>query len=267
MEWTMIKPVMRYLDREKFGWLLADNGIYVSPVADQKDKTEGEYDPTFLSRALRERSSDIDEELLNQVDDLQRAMKERGKEKTFISSWYMGADETHHMWERFGDKGALIISTDMALEMLLPPPLNQAVTFTPVIYDDERKQNASQAPFEFKKRKFHPDKEGRLIFRLTEYSVLTGFGVEPGYEVRVGDKLSYESEEITSCMSPESLEQSHRVIEKKGRGYLLRYSLPDTIHEVRLHPKATDADLVEAEKRLRAIGIKCPVNHSTLRSA
>ncbi|RON61369.1 hypothetical protein BK669_17905 [Pseudomonas fluorescens] len=263
----MYNTVMRYLDHEKFEWLLADNGIYVSPLADQKDKTEGEYDSTFLSRALRETSPDIDSELLNKLDDLQHSLKERGKEKTFINSWYLGSDETHRMWKTFGTKGVLIISTDVALEMLLPRPLNQAIEFKPVIYDDELKQHASQAPFQVKASKYHPDKEGRFIFDLTKYSVLTGFGVEPGYEVRVGDKLSYESEEITSCMSPESLEQSHRVIEKKGRGYILRYNLPAIIHEVRLHPEATDADLVRVQERLQAIGIECPVNHSTLRSA
>lgn len=259
---TRPKAIMRYLTLGKFKYLLEDKGIYVSAACDQLDLLEGDYDHTFLTKHLESQASQ-DQELMSKVDEMMLGSKEVGRKSTYLSCWYNSGEESSEMWENYGEGGVAIFSSDHALEFSLPRPLDQAAQFYTLTYDDQLKPQASQQPFRIKNESYKHENEYRLEFNLLKYSVLTGF--EARNEVRVGGVLSHESDEITSCMSPESLARSHDVIRRKGKGYVLAYPLEKVIHEVRLHPNATDVGLEEVRAALKACGINCTVRHSALR--
>jgi hypothetical protein len=256
------KAIMRYLTLGKFKYLLEDKGIYVSAACDQSDLLEGDYDHTFLTKHLESQASQ-DQELMSKVDEMMLGSKEVGRKSTYLSCWYNSGEESSEMWENYGEGGVAIFSSDYALEFSLPRPLDQAAEFYTLTYNDQLKPQASQQPFRVKNESYKHENEYRLEFNLLKYSVLTGF--EARNEVRVGGVLSHESDEITSCMSPESLARSHDVIRRKGKGYVLAYPLEKIIHEVRLHPNATDVELEEVRAALKACGINCTVRHSALR--
>lgn len=263
-DYNMARPktIMRYLTLSKFKYLLEDKGIYVSAACDQLDLLEGDYDHTFLTKHLQSQPSQ-DQELMSRVDKMMLGSKEVGRKSTYLSCWYNSDEESSEMWKDYGEGGVAIFSTDCALEFALPRPLNQAAEFYTLTYDDQLKPQASQQPFRVKNESYKHENEYRLEFNLLKYSVLTGF--EARNEVRVGGVLSHESAEITSCMSPESLARSRHVIRRKGKGYVLTYPLAKIIHEVRLHPSATDVELEEVRASLKACGINCTVRHSALR--
>ncbi|EPJ8755487.1 hypothetical protein SBH91_002594 [Pseudomonas putida] len=261
---NMAKPktIMRYLTLGKFKYLLEDKGIYVSAACDQSDLLEGDYDHTYLTKHLESQASQ-DQELMSKVDEMMLGSKEVGRKSTYLSCWYNSNEESSEMWKGYGEGGVAIFSTDCALEFSLPRPLDQAAEFYTLIYDDLLKPQASQQPFRVKNESYKHENEFRLEFNLLKYSVLTGF--EARNEVRVGGVLSHESDEIISCISPESLARSHDVIRRKGKGYVLTYPLAKIIHEVRLHPSASDMELEEVRAALKACGINCTVRHSALR--
>lgn len=259
----MRKSVMRYLNDQKLEWLIADNGLFLSAASEQSDENEGIYDHTFLSKHIAHTVDDVDTNLLEQLDKSQLHLQEINRKNNFLSCWYLDTEESFDMWHEFGRNGVVIFSDDWALLDALPEPLEQATAFYDVIYSDELKPHANHEPLRVKNSKFYKEKEFRIVFDLVKYSVLTGF--EARNEVRVGGVLSHLSDEITSCMSKKGIEQSHKVIRKKGNGYVFEYPLQSIVREIRVHPEATDADLIATRKRLQEIGLTCPINHSTLR--
>ncbi|MNH33391.1 hypothetical protein D3C79_939010 [compost metagenome] len=92
--------------------------------------------------------------------------------------------------------------------------------------------------------------------------MLTGFESLGG---RDGDNLTHQSPHITVCMSPTGKEQALKVIRWKKPGLVLDFDFGRAIHEVRVHPLATDEELLDVQKRLSSIGFNCPVTHSRLR--
>lgn len=256
------KTIMRYLTLSKFKSLLEDKGIYISAACDQLDLLEGDYDHTFLTKHLKSQSGQ-DPELMSKVDEMMLGSKEVGRKSTYLSCWYNSNEESCEMWKDYGEGGVAIFSTDWALELCLPRPLNQAAEFYTLTYDDQLKSQATQQPFRVKNERYKRENEYRLEFNLLKYSVLTGF--EARNEVRVGGELSHDNDGFTLCMSPESLARSHHVIRRKGKGYVLTYPLAKVIHEVRLHPGATDLELKQVQASLKTCGINCTVGHSLLR--
>ena len=256
------KTIMRYLTLNKFTYLLEDQGIYISAACDQSDSLEGDYDHTFLTKHLQSQPGQ-NPELMSRVDEMMLGSKEVGRKNTYLSCWYNSDEESYDMWKDYGEGGVAIFSTDWALKSRLPRPLNQAAEFYTITYNDQLKSLANHQPFRVKNESYKQENEYRLEFSLMKYSILTGF--EARHEVRVGGVLSHESDEITSCMSPESLARSHHVIRSKGKGYVLTYPLAEIIHEVRLHPGASDEELEQVRASLKACGINCTVRHSELR--
>jgi len=259
----MRKKVARYLSGEKFNWLISDNGLYLSAAADQSDAAEGVYDHTFLSRHIAENIDNSDLVSPANLDKHMLGLQEVGREFNYLSCWYLGVEESQEMWDEFGANGVMIFSDDWVLSDALPPPLEQAISFSEVIYSDELKPHAVNDPLQVKNEKFRKEKEFRIIFDLMKYSILTGF--EAHVEARVGGQIFHESEGIASLISKQGMEQSHKVIRRKGRGLVIEYPLNSIIEEVRVHPQATNADLLKIKSCLQAAGINCPVSHSSLR--
>jgi hypothetical protein len=261
----MNRPISRYLTAQKFDWLLADNGLYLSAAADQSDKDEGKYDHTFVSRLVSQKMPNATDALLRDLDKLQLGMQDFKRTDSFLSCWYLGTEESQQMWDQFGKNGVLVVSDSWTIQDVLPEPLKYASKFCEVTYDDALKVLAAHDPLSVKNGRFVDEQEFRLVFDVTHYSILTGF--ESRTVVCVGDKLSHLDESVISGMSKTSIEQSHKVIRRKGGGLILDYSLNALIKEVRLHPAATAEELLQVELRLRDKSIDCPVRHSSLRTA
>ncbi|VVM76257.1 hypothetical protein PS673_02038 [Pseudomonas fluorescens] len=253
--------IMRYLDKQKFEWLIADNGLYVSAAEDQDDSSEGMSDHTFLSRHLANTVEGIDPSLLTQLDELMLSSQQIDRERNYLSCWYLGTDETEKMWEEFGKDGIVMFSNESALMSSFPEPLEHGMSCYPVIYDDDLKNSALHEPLRVKHYKYHLQREFRIVFSLSKYSVLTGF---EGTGVRDGDQLSHQSSHITQCMSQKGREQALKVIRRKNRGFVLNCSFGSAIYEVRAHPQATDEELNDIKMRLQSIGLRCEVKHSQL---
>jgi hypothetical protein len=260
----MIKHLSRYLDRQRFDWLLSDQGLYFSSAFNQTDDTEGVYDHTFLSRMIADQIG-ISSPILKDIDKLQLGLQNHGRFNNFLSCWFIGTEESQEMWDTFGTDGVVILSDEFLLSNALPEPLNQATAFYEAIYDDELKRLSPNEPLRFIDSIYGTEKEFRIVFDLTKYSILTGF--EAQTEVLIGGVPSHLSSEITSCMSREALAKSHEVIRKKDKGFVVEYDLNSIITEIRVNPNATDEELRETRHRLRESGINCKVNHSSLRSA
>ena len=247
--------------------MLSDKGIYLGAAANQTDESEGLYDHTCLSSGLKERVDISSQEIWKEIDDLNHGLMHLNRSSSFISSWYMGEQESHEMWQKYGADGVVIVSSCYALQFFMPEPLEQATSFEEIIYSDKAKPNAINAPLKFKNEKFSEEREFRIIFNLTQYSVLTGYGLEPGKCVYIGGIPSYESKEITACMSERGIRQSHDVLHKKGDGHVIHYDLNSVIMEIRLNPNATEAEREAIESLCLNAGLECLVRHSELRSA
>jgi hypothetical protein len=254
--------IMRYLDKQKLDWFLADKGLYFSAAEDQNDEAEGISDHTFLSAHLENSVPGIDPKLLRKVDELMHGLQQVGREKNFLSCWYLGTEETVDMWKEYGKDGVVLFSQDWALTDALPEPLGHAMDAYPVTYDDKLKASALDEPLRVKNHCWNPENEFRIVFGLTKYSVLTGFEGSGGHD---GDHLTHQSPHMTVSMSQKGITQALDVIRRKGRGLVLDCDFGSAIHEVRVHPQATNEELLNVQKRLKAIGIHCPVRHSHLR--
>lgn len=84
---------------------------------------------------------------------------------------------------------------------------------------------------------FQGKQEFRLVFDLTQYSILTEF--ESCTTVYVGDKPSHLDEGLTAGMLKNGIEQSHKIIRRKGNGLIFDYSLNVLVNKVRLYSAAT----------------------------
>ncbi|WP_122469001.1 hypothetical protein [Pseudomonas viridiflava] len=258
-----MQNIMRYLTKQKLEWLLADKGLYVSAAQNQSDEEEGISDQTFLAKHIAKTVEGVDSELLTGIDKLMLDMQQKGREKNYLSCWYLGAEESEGMWEEFGKDGVILISQEWALMSAFAEPLEQAIDGYAVTYSDELKAGALHEPLRVKHAKFHTEKEFRVVFDLTKYSVLTGF---EGIGVYDGDLPSHLSPHITACMSQKGIEQGQKVIRRKDAGgLLLDFDFARAILEVRVHPQASDEELLDVQAHLQSIGVKCPVKHSHLR--
>ncbi|MCF5734847.1 hypothetical protein V2K54_13395 [Pseudomonas alliivorans] len=78
--------IMRYLDKRKLDWFVADKGLYVSAAEDQNDKTEGISDHTFLSAHLEKSVLGIDPKLLRDMDELVHGLQQFSRERKTFSA-------------------------------------------------------------------------------------------------------------------------------------------------------------------------------------
>lgn len=258
--------LIRYLTLEKFEWLLCDLGIYIGAASDQSDENEGIYDSKIMSEVLRPRISNISEMKWDALDRLAQSQMQNNRARCYLSSWYLGEVETREMWDEYGSDGVALISDENLLISELPKPLGNAASFYKVIYDNSIKMNAVNDPLEIKEEKFQHENEYRLVIDMLNYSILTGFEKERFGIVYVGDVPSYQSPDITCCMSPQGMTQSHRVIRKKGAGYVISFDLGRLVREIRLHPECTEENKLSIKKSLKAAGIKIVVQNSTLKT-
>lgn len=230
--------LIRYLTKEKFEWLLCDNGIYLGAASAQSDPNEGVYDRGVISEVLRDKIQfEID---WKKLEDINENLMHNSRANNYISSWFLGENETSEMWDKYGSDGVALISDEILLTRALPDPVGNAASFYQVIYDDSKKSSAIFNQFKYKGEKFHYENEFRLVVDMRKYSMLTGFDKEKYGEVYIGNVPSYENEKITCCISPQGKVQSHRVVKKKGDGYVVDFDLNCIIKEIRLHPNCTE---------------------------
>ncbi|EJI84841.1 hypothetical protein AEST_19430 [Alishewanella aestuarii B11] len=262
--------VLRYLTREKFEWLLGDQGMYVGPASQQSDESEGIYDASFVVRDFAKKAEEIteapiDAKLLEGVNEVLTGFGASRRDSHFISSWYVGEKEDINMWSQYGTDGVAILSSSVHLNHYLPEPLKHATEFVFVTYDDAKKAYDVHNPLHYKNNKYSHENEFRIIFNLTKYQILTGYDIDADRKIYVGDTPSYLSSQMTSSMSELGRQQSHLVLHKKNPGYILHYQLKAIVREIRINPNATDEELEYIRSVCNQAGLECPVNHSELK--
>lgn len=254
--------LIRYLTKEKFEWLLCDNGIYIGSASTQSDPNEGVYDSKMITKVLKATNKlNLD---WQKLDDISQYLILNSRANSYLSSWFYGENETREMWNEYGSDGVALISDEISVIRELPDPLGNATSFYKVIYNSAKKTGAIHNQFQFKEEKFQHESEFRLVIDMECYSILTGFGKEKFPVVYVGNILSYEDEGMTCCMSSQGKLQSHRVIRNKGTGYVISFDLGSLIKEIRLHPNCTEESERQIKDSLKAAGHSISVKRSSL---
>lgn len=161
-----MKILQRYLTWQKFILLCEDQGFFLAPLTVQSDPEEGIYNSAVPEQFVQEiatesPSLELDSGRLKdikiEVDDLQNKMMINNRDHTFISSWFIGQEESQEMWEQYSDdNGVVIFSRDDLLISELPPCLNvlDSFEFRDVTYDDKQKNQIQHQPASFKKEAF-----------------------------------------------------------------------------------------------------------------
>lgn len=243
-----MKILQRYLTWQKFILLCEDQGFFLAPLTVQSDPEEGIYNSAVPEQFVQEiatesPSLELDSGRLKdikiEVDDLQNKMMINNRDHTFISSWFIGQEESQEMWEQYSDdNGAVIFSRDDLLISELPPCLNvlDSFEFRDVTYGDKQKNQIQHQPASFKKEAFKKEQEHRIIFNLTTFELLTG---QHELEVFIGNEPANQYLEKSGAISKTDLDICKQFLIEKGNGFVVKYDLSKTITEVRVNVKAS----------------------------
>lgn len=263
--------LIRYLNKEKFEWLLSDNGIYIGAASAQNDKNEGIYEIFQMSNC-----SERDRKIINslssrfvqcdsinwcRVGDIDKSIMELNRTSNYISSWSFGDSETTEMWSEYGSDSVALIVDEHFLIMAFSRFFGSAVSFYKVTYDNQKKNRVRfNEAFKVKEEKFQYEEEFRLVIDMLAYSIANG--CEEFVTVYVGGVPSYENKSITISMP----QQSESIIRRKNSGYVISVNLEKLIKEVRLHPNCTYENECQITGSLEAAGHYIPVKRSLLES-
>lgn len=258
--------LIRYLTVQKFVWLLEDKGIFFGPAAKQSDINEGIYDHTSIVRKISKDIEQLGNIQATELTSLQFDLMHINRANNCISSWYRGCTESEKMWEEYGQDGIAIVSSEALLIHGTPEPVTQSIRYYAVDYDNKKKPETQIEPLRIKEEKFSHENEFRMVVDMQNYSMLTGFEKEKYGETFIGETPSYESKEITACMSEMGGRQSHEIIREKGVGYIVSFDMQKIIKEIILSPECTIEGEAHIMKCLENAGIQIHVRHSALRA-
>lgn len=259
-----MNKIIRYLTKDKLNWLLSDNGIYVGAAKDQSDREEGIYNhgAIFGSIFLPTNSPQIDQE---KFGDLNEGLMQNARTHTYLSSWYWGDNERADMWKEYGFEGVLIVSSEFNLRRFLPTPLEHAVRFYRLSYDDRLKEMSMNRPFMVKGAQYRHENEFRLEFDLHEYAQKTGYLIGEKFpQVYIDGIPAQKHPSFRSGISLDSIKNASKALNSKGSGYVLKYNLHSLIDEIRLHPQCTKGEEDGFRKILLDRGLDVPLNRSRL---
>lgn len=252
LENTLDLKVMRYLTMRKFEWMLRDGGIYLAPASLQSDRSEGLYSAEGVVGLLK-----LSENKKPLIRFIKKFMK-FGQGDTFLSSWYIGQEESQSMWDMYGKDGVIILSSKYLLEDHLPRPLNLATEVVSAVYSDKKKALNYINPLHTKSRKFVNEKELRLVFNLTRYKVQTGYESDYLESSELANSLEL------GAVSRDVLELRETALSRKGVGFVFNFELAKLISGVVVHPGASDKFLADVEKLCKDSGLTCAVKRSSL---
>lgn len=116
----------------------------------------------------------------------------------------------------------------------------------------------------YKYEKFSYEKEFRIVFDLSKYSVFTGYEKEIIGKFYIEDLPSYENDEFTSSMSDTGRKNAFDVISKKEGGYIFKYQLDNIITAIKVHPSCSEDALSKIALLCRKKGLNMDVCKSEL---
>lgn len=267
--------IHRYLTLEKFQWLLQDNGIFLAAASKQSDKLEGIYDSDSIvelithSPQIKKISKDNWNELDNKFKTMMKDSMNRNRDYNFISSWFIGQEESQTMWNTYAQDGVIILTNCCALSLILSKcPVREAIQFREVEYNDNEKQKNINNPLFVKHEKFQYEKEYRIVFDKNVFDLCLGNGE---VEVYQGEEKFHKIYAQQINVAVEKLQEQEKdfFYEKQDEngnllGIILRYDLNSLISEIRLHPNATQKELEKIQKLSKKYGLNCNVILSKL---
>ncbi|WP_462180199.1 hypothetical protein [Pseudoalteromonas gelatinilytica] len=275
-----LKKISRYLTREKFEWLLKDKGIFIAPASAQSDPDEGRFNSKSIVEAIHTYAVELNSGK-NLMDDnfkldLIKIFDNCNKHEqtvSYLSSWFLDENESHKMWNEYakdesGTLGVSLVSSTDIIIMNLPKPLMHATEFEETVYDNLKKKYAFINSYKYKNEKFKDEKEFRLIFDLTQYSLITGYESGAITAIKIGNDLVPFHEHLNSSgryfPNEEDKKKIYTALERKGNGFILKFDLNKIISEIRLHPNSTLEDQVYIENLVREAGYDFKVLPSSL---
>lgn len=254
----------RYLSHEKWEFFLRDKGIYFSKASNFKDKKEGHYDVQDFYSSLKELVPESIE-VVNQAERLHQNIRDRSPDYNYISCWQNMDDESITMWKEYvpeSQEGVLIRSDVLSLLLNRPDSLSEIITGVNCKYYQGENDNYNEKyPFEFKESKYSHEKEFRLILNSMKMQVLTGFNPDGFGEVST---LNDKNEWVPFHQQFLPKDAASDILVKPEQGYVVKYPLEKIIHEIRVHPMASDLYLSKIRADLIDVDIKCQVNRSTI---
>jgi hypothetical protein len=195
--------VWRYLDFPKFISLLEHSSLFFCRADLFSDKYEGSITKSsvkFRENTWRENMPSVSDEILKNLNDLQRFRLREERKKFYINCWHMNEHESAAMWELYGTKGQSIAiqSTYRTLREILPikqsesgQPAEGHVDIGLVQYldyeNDPMPQVYSFDPFLRKRMSFSHENEVRLIYQSPPKSGSYEKTSEGEYEFRPSD--------------------------------------------------------------------------------
>lgn len=254
----------RYLSHEKWLLLLQDKGLFFSRASNFEDKKEGYYDVDGQYSILRE----LHPESVDVIDKAWRigqSIRDRAPEHTYISCWQNMQGESLRMWEEYVSderEGVLIRSDIITLLSNIPKSLSEIITGKNCKYFTSENENLNyNNPFEYKRERYSYESEYRLILDSMKMSIMTGFNPDGFGEVLTTN----ENNEFVPFHETLPVKNASKDIQvKPGIGYVIKYSLDRIIHEVRVHPLASEKYLSSIYDDLKKEGVNCPVNRSDI---
>jgi hypothetical protein len=251
-----MKSLQRYLTLEKFKWLCEDQGFFLAPLSRQSDPTEGIYDNKIPLDYIRKIVSNSFpslnlEDLKARADEMQKKMMENDRNNVFISSWFIGEEESEEMWDNYsGNDGVVLFSRTDLLYMESPKclrDLGESFVCKDVIYDNKEKSKIHYQPAYYKNEEFLGEKEHRIIFDLKLFRMLTG----QRDDIYIGNSPVHEFFQKSGAILIVDSDEYKKVLIPKEEGYIVKYDLSRVIREVRINAKASE----QAKKEIQELCI------------
>ncbi|WP_147282151.1 hypothetical protein [Serratia marcescens] len=257
----------RYLSHEKWLLLLEDNGLFFSKASKFEDKNEGYYDVEGKYSILQElHPESID--VIDKARCIAQSIRDKAPEHTYISCWQNMSDESLRMWKEYVSderEGVLVRSDIISLLLNIPKSLSEVITGKNCKYFANDSENLNfNNPFEYKRDLYSFESEYRLVLDSMQMSIMTGFNPDEFGEVLTEN----ENGELLPFHETLPLKNASDDVQiKPEAGYVIKYPLDRIIHEVRVHPLASDIYLSRIRDDLKKAGVNCPVNRSAITHA
>ena len=255
-----MKYLQRYLTLEKFKWLCEDKGFFLAPLSRQSDPKEGIYDSQIPLDSVRDIVRDLFpssknsnpenlEAVKSTVNKWQNEMMKDNRDNVFISSWFIGEEESKEMWDNYSDNNGVILFSRTDLLYIESPEylrkLGDSFVCKDVIYGDKEKSKINYQPAYYKNEEFLGEKEHRIIFDLNLFKMLTGQAECTAY---IDNVPAHEYFQNSGAISKVNLDDCKEVLIPKGNGYIIKYNLSCVIKEVRVNAKASEQTKKEIQK-------------------
>lgn len=242
--------IWRYFTYDKWKLLLEDNGLFFSVANFQNDKKEGHCNLNPLLAFIAGKKNDIN--VMNKVSNMLTSINQQAKGSTYLSCWNRGFSVREDMWAGYAPEpdGVVIKSHVCTLMENIPRSLSRIMQCGRVGYVRSLEDITDiHSVFCHKHKRYVRECEWRLFFDDTHLSLFRGSPEDP--DVRVGSVPFRYSDPEFNRGNPDA------DLRKKNNGYIVNFSLPEIIEEVRVHPRASPEHISCIKNEMKQMNLRC----------